>query len=203
VYRTTQPYLTLPFFSIIFEKSFVLDKIIFQQIKNELLNGSVKKGHPFKYFTLSTLHQGQPRQRTVVLRKVQPGPQLLFYTDRRSSKVEQIKQNPNVSALFYHPKKMMQLQIGGRADIKENPEMLRKIWKSIPAKAKKDYTTVLPPGVKTDNPDELEYLTEQNHFCMVEIQPTRIEYLKLNQPYHLRLEFLKTGGEWDGTFLIP
>jgi len=180
-----------------------LDKLIFQQIKNELVNGSVKKGHPFKYFTLGSLWKGQPRQRTVVLRKVQPGPQLLFYTDKRSSKITQIKQNPNVSALFYHPKKMIQIQIEGRAHIKENPEMLRKIWKSIPQKAKKDYTTVLPPGVKNENPDELEYLTEQNYFCMVEIQPTRIEYLKLNQPYHIRVEFVKLGEEWSGTFLIP
>lgn len=174
-----------------------------QQIKNELVNGSVKKGHPFKYFTLSTIWHENPRQRTVVLRKVQPNLHLLFYTDKRSSKVEQIKQHPEVSALFYHPKKMVQLQVEGRASVKENPEMLRKLWKSIPAKAKKDYTTVLPPGVKTENPSALEYLTKDNYFCMVEIQPTRLEYLKLNQPHHLRVKFVKSGDTWDGTFLIP
>ena len=180
-----------------------MEKLVFQQIKNEIINGSVKKGHPFKYFALSTIWNGKPRQRTVVLRKVQPDLQLLFYTDKRSSKVEQIKQNPEVSALFYHPKKMMQVQIEGRASVKENPEMLRTVWKSIPAKGKKDYTTVLPPGVETENPEELEYLKEENYFCMVEIQPTRIEYLKLGQPHHLRVEFVKSGNDWDGIFLIP
>lgn len=180
-----------------------MDQLILQQIKNELINGSVKKGHPFKYFTLGTLSGQIPRQRTVVLRKVQPGLNLLFYTDKRSAKVKQIQANNTVSALFYHPKNMIQLQLEGKANVKQNPEMLRKIWKSIPAKAKKDYTSVLPPGVKTENPEELEYLTEQNYFCMVEIQPTRIEYLKLKQPYHLRVEFLKTDGDWSGTFLIP
>ncbi|UOY05926.1 pyridoxamine 5'-phosphate oxidase family protein [Muricauda sp. SCSIO 64092] len=180
-----------------------MDQLIFQQIKNELINGSVKKGHPFKYFALGTLSGNIPCQRTVVLRKVQPNLQLLFYTDKRSPKVEQIHRNNTVSALFYHPKKMIQLQVEGKADIKENPEMLRKIWKSIPAKSRKDYTTVLPPGIKIDQPDGIEYLTESDHFCMVEIQPTRIEYLKLKQPYHLRVEFLKMEGEWSGTFLIP
>lgn len=180
-----------------------MEKLVFQQIKNEIINGSVKKGHPFKYFTLSTIWNEKPRQRTVVLRKVQPNLHLLFYTDKRSSKVEQIKQNPIVSALFYHPKKMIQLQVEGKASVKENPEMLRKIWKSIPAKAKKDYTTVLPPGVKAEHPEDLEYLTENNYFCMVEIQPTRIEYLKLGQPHHLRVEYVRSGNEWDGTFLIP
>ena len=180
-----------------------MDQLVLQQIKNELIKGSVKRGHPFKYFTLGTLWNEKPRQRTVVLRKVQPNLQLLFYTDKRSSKVEQVKQNPTISALFYHPKKMVQLQVEGIASVKENPEMLQKIWKSIPAKARRDYTTILPPGVKTENPEELEYLSEQNHFCMVEIQPTRMEYLKLGQPHHLRVEFLKSGNDWSGNFLIP
>ena len=180
-----------------------MDKLVFQQIKNELINGSIKKGHPFKYFTLSTLWNGRPRQRTVVLRKVQPDLQLLFYTDKRSSKVEQIKQNPNISALFYHPKKMVQLQVEGHAIVKENPEMLRKIWKSIPSTAKKDYTTVLSPGAKTESPSTLEYLTKNNYFCMVEIQPTRLEYLKLGQPHHLRILYSKENGNWSGVFLTP
>lgn len=180
-----------------------MEKILFQQIKNELLNGSKKKGHPFKYFTLSTIWKEIPRQRTVVLRKVQPNLHLLFYTDKRSSKVEQILQNPKVSALFYHPKKMTQLQVEGKAIIKDNPEMLRKVWKSIPTKAQKDYTTVLPPGVRTENPSVLEYLTENNYFCMVEIQPIRLEFLKLGLPHHLRAEFVKSGDNWSGSFLIP
>ena len=180
-----------------------MDKLLFQQIKNELVKGSIKKGHPFKYFTLSTIWDGKPRQRTVVLRKIQPDLRFLFYTDKRSSKVEQIRKNPTISALFYHSKKMVQLQVEGMATIKENPEMLQKIWKSIPAKARRDYTTILPPGVKTENPKDLEYLSEKNHFCMVEIQPTRMEYLKLGQPHHLRVEFLKIGKDWNGNFLIP
>jgi len=180
-----------------------LEKVVFQQIKNELINGSSKKGHPFKYFTLSTIWEGKPRQRTVVLRKVQPHLQLVFYTDKRSAKVEQIRQNPEISALFYHPKKMVQLQVEGLARIQENPEMLKKLWQSIPLGAKKDYTTVLPPGRATERPEELEYLTEDHYFCMVEIQPTRLEYLKLGRPHHLRAAFVPSGNEWNGTFLIP
>lgn len=180
-----------------------MDQLILQQIKNELINGSVKRGHPFKYFSLGTLSGQIPQQRTVVLRKVQPNLKLLFYTDKRSAKVQQIETNNTVSALFYHPKKMVQIQIEGKADIKENPEMLRKIWKSIPEKSKRDYTSILPPGVETEHPDNLEYLTENNHFCMVEIQPYRIEYLKLKQPHHLRVKFIKSGKDWNGSYLIP
>ena len=180
-----------------------MDQLILQQIKNELINGSVKRGHPFKYITLGTLFGQIPHQRTVVLRKVQPNFHLLFYTDRRSAKVNQIKENSAVSALFYHPKKMIQLQIEGKAEIKENPELLQKIWKSIPDKSSRDYTTSFPPGTTNKNPEHIEYLVEDNHFCMVEIKPCHIEYLKLQRPYHHRIKFVRKGDDWNGTYLIP
>jgi len=180
-----------------------LDEFLLQNIENELINATIKKGHPFKYFTLATLSEQNPRQRTVVLRKVQRGLQMFFYTDNRSAKVKQIGENPRISALFYDPKKMVQLQIQGRAYISKNPEMLQKIWKSIPENARRDYTTARPPGDKTLDPEALEYLGEQNHFCMVEITPERVEYLKLGRPHHLRIEFLKSGETWRKTFLVP
>lgn len=180
-----------------------MEEFILQNIEKELLSATKKKGHPFKYFTLATFSGQIPRQRIVVLRKVQTGLGLLFYTDSRSAKVKQLRQNNKVSALFYHPENMVQLQIEGRAYIKENPEMLQSIWKTIPQNARKDYTSVLPPGDKTANPGDLEYLGKKNHFCMVEIQSTRIEYLKLDRPHHLRVEFLKSGEAWRKTFLVP
>ncbi len=180
-----------------------MDKILFQQIKSELVNGSVKKGHPFKYFTLGTLLNGIPQQRTVVLRKVQENLDLLFYTDKRSAKVAQIKENPHVSALFYHPKKLLQIQLQGKATVKENPELLRKIWKTIPEKMQRDYRTVLPPGVPTDAPEAIEYLSDHHHFCMIELEPNTLSYLKLNRPHHLRVRYTRHQNDWEGTFLIP
>lgn len=180
-----------------------MQQLIFQQIKNELVNGSVKKGHPFKYFAFGTVEDNNPRLRTVVLRKVYPDMTLLFYTDERSKKVAQIQNENRVCALFYHPKKLIQVQIEGLAHIQENPEMLRRIWQNIPPSSKKDYTSVFPPGLPINGHENVEYLSDQHHFCMIEIIPQRIEYLRLKRPNHIRLEFIKKDNDWKGNFLVP
>ncbi len=180
-----------------------MQQLILQQVKNELINGSVKRGHPFKYFAFGATETGNPTLRTVVLRKVLPGMHLVFYTDQRSNKVQQILNNPNVSALFYHPRKLMQVQLQGTARIVTDPETLAQIWKVIPTNSRKDYTTQVAPGTEIKAPDEVEYLSASNHFCMVEIIPTTIEYLRLKRPNHIRVRFVRENDVWQGKFLVP
>ncbi|KPM31531.1 Pyridoxamine 5'-phosphate oxidase [Croceitalea dokdonensis DOKDO 023] len=180
-----------------------MKELILQQIKSELVNGSVKKGHPFRYFTLGTLNQDKPSLRTVVLRKTYPDLNLLFYTDKRSSKIQQIQNNAHVTALFYHPKKLLQIQIRAKAKVLDNPMEIRQHWNNVSPKAKKDYTTVLPPGIEIENPENVEYLEDDHHFCMVELIPLEIEYLRLQRPNHVRMLFNKNGDDWNGTFLNP
>lgn len=177
--------------------------MILQQVKNELANGCVKKRHPFRYFTLGTLKNDRPRQRMVVLRKIRSDFGLLFYTDSRSCKVGELKKNPNVSALFYHPKKMMQLQITGEAFFEQDKDTLKKVWCSIPIHARRDYTTTMPPGYELGDLDNLEYHVDQNFFCMIIIRPLQIDYLKLDKPYHQRVRFQKSDDGWSHTQLVP
>ena len=176
---------------------------ILQEIKAELTNGHSKKRHPFRYFTLATSHEGSPRQRTVVLRKILPDLNILFYTDARSAKVEDFKDNSQVSALFYHPKKLMQLRVEGKAQKITDPKQLKQYWNNIQESSKKDYITERAPGSPIKNPDNVDYLEEEHHFCAVKIVPKSIEYLRLKRPNHLRIQFKKTEGEWNGEFLVP
>lgn len=181
-----------------------MEKILFEQLKRELGKGCSKKGHPFRYFTLATVdNSNNPKQRTVVLRKVQSEVELLFYTDIRSSKIEQLLNNTNVSALFYHPKKLLQLKVEGKAEIVNDTEIIASLWSGIPLKSRKDYTSQHAPGSLINNPDEIDYLNEGNHFCIVRIIPKQIEYLRLKRPNHLRALFRKENGEWKGSFLVP
>ena len=66
---------------------------LLDKIHRELINGYVKKKHPFRYFSLATVEENQPMQRTVVLRKVLKDFTLVFFTDSRSAKVEQLLKN--------------------------------------------------------------------------------------------------------------
>ncbi len=176
----------------------------FQELKQELQNGTSKKGHPFRYCTLGTVGLGATaRLRTIVLRRVSEDLKLVFYTDRRSKKIGHIKENNTVSLLFYHPKKLLQLKVECRAKLISDPEELKKYWSGVQPASRKDYTTTSAPGSPISNPDNIEYLEEKNYFTIVEIEPLKIEYLKLKRPNHLRVLFSKENGEWNGAFLVP
>jgi pyridoxine/pyridoxamine 5'-phosphate oxidase len=171
--------------------------------RGELVNGHVKRGHPFRYFTLSTISDEKPRQRTVVLRKLLPDFNVLFYTDARSQKVQDIAKNPNVSALFYHPKKLMQVKLEGKAKLITDTEELNSYWKAIPESSRKDYITRLAPSTNLANPDHVEYEEEQPHFAAIKIIPETMEYLQLKRPNHMRILYTKQAEEWKGQFLVP
>lgn len=176
----------------------------FQELELELRKGTSKKGHPFRYFTLATVGLGSvARLRTVVLRRVSEDFKLIFYTDRRSKKINHIKENNAVSLLFYHPKQLLQLKIEGRAKIITDPEELQKYWSGVQPTSRKDYTTNSAPGSPISNPDNVEYLEDKNYFTIIEIELSKIEYLKLKRPNHLRVLFAKEDGAWEGEFLVP
>lgn len=175
-----------------------------EEAKQELQKSIVKKNHPFKFFTLATVGlDPMARLRTVVLRQITDDLKLIFYTDRRSKKMTHINENPKVSLLFYHNKLMLQLKIEGKARIVNDEKLLKTYWKGLQPNSRKDYISEQTPGSTLKNPDELQYLNNDNHFCMVEIEPFKIEYLKLKRPNHLRVRFSKEQNEWDGEFLVP
>lgn len=177
---------------------------IFQEIKKELQKGLAKKGHPFRFCTLGTVGLGNiPRLRTVVLRNVTEDVVLSFYTDKRSKKITHIQENKNVSLLFYHPKKMVQLRIEGTATMDTSQKTTKMIWDGLHPNAKKDYTTVQSPGSAIKDPNHVEYLSDENYFCLVEVLPFKMEYLKLQSPHHLRVRFSNKNGTWESDYLIP
>jgi pyridoxine/pyridoxamine 5'-phosphate oxidase len=178
--------------------------VYLDEIREELQKGPTKKDHPFRFFTFATVGLDQvARLRTVVLRDVSENLKLTFYTDRRSKKITHIKENKRVSLLLYHPTKLLQLKIEGTATYKDDPATKEEYWNKLDAMAKKSYTSSRSPGSNLPDPHHLEYLDEENHFCLVEITPHKIEYLKLSQPYHIRVRFSKVGIHWESEYLVP
>lgn len=177
---------------------------LLEATKRELINGFTKKKHPFRYFSLATVGaDGKPHQRTVVLRKMDSNFNLMIYTDTRSHKIKDIERQPEVSALFYHPKKLLQIRVEGTAHQISDSEVLEDRWHAIPENSRKDYITVNAPGSPIGNPDQVNYNTNKGHFSIIEIIPHTIEYLQLKRPNHIRVEFNSQGKEWKGKFLVP
>jgi len=177
---------------------------IFEKIKQELKKGAFKKGHYFKYFTLATLGVDKfARLRLVALRNVSDDLKMTFFTDKRSKKVLHIKENNRVSLLFYHHKKLIQLRIEGIARISTDQFQIQKTWDQIRAEDRKDYITKEAPGSTLADPDLLEYLKEGDNFSIVEVDPFRIEYLKLKKDGHTKIKYYKKGDGWSSEYLVP
>jgi general stress protein 26 len=177
---------------------------IFDTIKNEFKISLNTKNHPYKLATLGTVGlDHMARLRTIVIRDVSKDLMITFYTDKRSKKVTHIQENNKVSLLFYHPEKSIQLKIEGIASLIKNPNILEEHWTMVSERSKKDYTTTRAPGSGITNSDGIEYLNETHHFCMISIQPKKIEYLKLNADKHTRIRYSSEMEKWHGEFLVP
>ena len=176
----------------------------FEEIKEELHNGAQGKGHPFRFFALATLGVDHyARLRTIALRKVSEDLKLTFFTDKRSKKIIHIKENKRVSLLFYHPEKLLQVRVQGFATINRDREYIEKTKSELGRGPRKNYTTKDAPGSILENPAAVDYLKGGDYFSIVEIEPHRIEYLKLGQPDHTRIRFTRRGSDWHGEFLVP
>ena len=170
----------------------------------ELRKGTTKRGHPFRYCTLATVGlNATARLRTIVLRRVTENLNLVFYTDKRSKKVGHIRENDWVSLLFYHPKQLLQLKVEGKATIISDADVLQKYYSGVQPASRKDYTTISAPGTPISDPDQIEHFEDKNFFSMVEVEPLKIEYLKLKRPDHLRILFTKEQNNFTGQFLMP
>ncbi|NNJ88887.1 MAG: pyridoxamine 5'-phosphate oxidase family protein [Eudoraea sp.] len=176
----------------------------FKELSKELKKGVSQKGHPFRYFTLATVGLDQvARLRTVVLRDISEELQLTFYTDSRSKKMIHLQENKKVGLLFYNSKNLMQIRIEGMAKVIHDEEIKEKYWKGVKGPSRKDYTTTTAPGTTLTNPDQLDYLDDEDHFCIVQITPFKIEYLKLKRPHHIRVRYSWEDDYWESEFLVP
>ena len=177
---------------------------IFEKITQELKKGAFKKGHYFKYFTLATLGVDKfARLRLVALRNVSDDLKLTFFTDKRSRKVLHIKEDNRVSLLFYHRKKLIQLRIEGIARINNDQFQIQKSWEQVGTEARKDFITKEAPGSTIKDPDSLEFLKEGDYFSIVEIDPFRIEYLRLKKNGHTKIKYSKNEKGWSSEYLVP
>lgn len=174
-----------------------------EEAQRELVNGHSKRKHPFRYFTLATIENGLPRQRTVVLRKTLQDMSLVFFTDSRTQKIKDLENNPEFSALFYNPKQLLQLRLQGRAEVITDKTEIETYWHTVQAASRKDYTTHMAPSTTINNPDDVAYNSETNYFCPIKLVPNSVEYLRLKRPNHLRILFSKATTGWDGQFIVP
>ena len=175
-------------------------------IFNELRKGALKKKHPFKKVVLTTVSNVIPKARWVVFRKLTSEGKIHIYTDGRSDKVKELKNNSNCSLLFYNNRQGLQIQFNCKAILHQKNELSNKYWNGVLGTSSENYTTLFPPGSTINNIEDGHEIIndiEDNHFALIEIDPLRMEVLQLSRVGHIRASFEKVLNEWKGTFLVP
>ena len=159
-----------------------------------LAQGVVNKKSKFHTPTLSTINGNAINSRTIILRKVDKKTKLLFfYSDSRSRKVLNIKQNNNATVHLYEPRFKLQVQLYGHANIENKTEKIKNIWSSLNSFSKKNYLSVLSPGEKINNLDNLKYNKDNEeafyNFSLIYFKASKLECLQLSDIKNIRVEF--------------
>lgn len=157
----------------------------------DLGRATVDKRHPFRYPVLGTLGLESAELRTVVLRDLDSvAKKLYFFTDSRSPKVEQLKQQDTASLLFYHPRRKVQLRIKGRCTRHHQNELSQEYLARLPEEQTKDYRSRRAPGAMPGPGGLIE--DPSIHFMVLEIRVSAIDFLQLNAEGHQRFHLTYT-----------
>ncbi len=175
---------------------------LFLLAQAELIRSNADRRHPFRYFWLTTLDHF-PEVRTVVQRKAETDFRITFFTDARSPKVQHILKNPRVSALFYHPKKKLQLRLNAEATVQTSGEPYRSFRQEVEQSGSlKDYTSRRAPGTPIQEGIEAQAGEEVN-FAVVQLNPVRLDILQLGREHHLRARYRLQNGVWEEQKVVP
>ena len=173
-----------------------------------LSQGVVNKKSKFHMPTLSTINGNAINSRTIILRKVDNKKKMLFfYSDSRSKKVLNIKQNNNVTVHLYEPRFKLQVQLYGHANIEYKTEKTKSIWNSLNSFSKKNYLSELSPGEKINSLDDLKYNVDNGeafyNFSLIYFKVSKLECLQLSDINNIRVEYLYTESSYKKYYIVP
>ena len=158
-----------------------------RSIWNELEKAISNRHHGWRTPVLATIDQtGLPDARTVVLREVDTKNQkLTIYTDKRSPKVSQILQQPDVALVFWCAQLNWQLRIQASAKLCDNQDRINQVWQQVRSTAgASDYLSIQAPSSPLYHQGALA--EDQHALCVVELHIQFIDWLSLSHQGHKR-----------------
>lgn len=193
------------------------EKII-DDIKKQLIIGVNDRKHGFHTPVFSNIKKNkQIGSRIVVLRKFDPiKMKIIFHTDYRSKKIDEINLNPETNFLFYEKKIKIQLRITTVSKIHHNEKISKNIWEESKLSSRKCYLTNYPPSSLTEtstdglpkhlvgiDPSEEESKKGYNNFSVIDNQIKTIDWLYLSSNGHRRLLITISNIKNNYQWLIP
>ena len=126
---------------------------VLNEIWKMLQRGANRYNDPFHWPVLGTVGKDGSSLRTVILRQfLLPQRMLVCHTDARAHKAQEISDCDNVSWLFYHPRRKVQLRITGHATLHTDDQLANKQWAAAKITSRLNYCATQPPGTPVDKP---------------------------------------------------
>jgi general stress protein 26 len=183
----------------------------FTEIHDQLKRAGVDTRHKFRFFSVATVTNDKktvPQSRMVVLRSFSDDWTFEFFTDHRSTKVEEIKKHPMISALFWDPSKRVQVRIEAEAKLHNQDKVADNRWKKVQGDAQKAYTSIAKPGAPVGDPADAHKWPETlspEHFCAIKCSALGIKVLQISGMEHFAFECRRQAlhKPWEKTWIAP
>jgi hypothetical protein len=162
----------------------------------ELGHAAHDRDHPWRVMTLATVQGDRAEARSVVLRDVdQARRRVVFYTDARSAKVEQIAANPQGVLVGWWPQPGWQLRLRATLAIETNGLDVSSRWARVKlSPSAQDYLAALPPGTPVDRfqPER----GSREYFAVVTATIDEMDWLELHTDGHRRARLAGGASTW-------
>ena len=173
---------------------------VHERVWTLLIRGANDAKHPARTPTLATMSAKGPQQRTLVLRQVdKEAGRVILFTDKASSKVAEITDDPRVGLHIWDKRSQIQLRLSATASLAPGDPRL---WEKMPEGAREVYGVEPPPGTPLEDPLAFERTSNADKFLCVTLTLTEIELVTLGTDPHRRARFLRDDG-WAGQWLAP
>lgn len=157
--------------------------------------------------------------RTVVLRAVDRKRRCVrFYTDLRSPKVVQIRNDPRAALVFQDSVRQVELRAEAVVSLHRDDTLAQRCWTTLPAGKRREFAGTMPPGSPAG---ELSLLTETSagvspsggnrangagwsNFAVADCRIGRLDWVEIDSAGHRRAVFAwNRRDELNATWLVP
>jgi hypothetical protein len=183
---------------------------LLKNIWNRLRVGAEERQDPWHLAALATVHNGLPATRTIVLRAADAAHRaLVFFSDARADKIQQLVQRPRVEWLFYSPVERVQVRAQATAKIHHQDPVAEAAWRARPDLNYLHYLSPLAPGTglpaslplqdSLAKEDEIAF----SNFAVVVTSVDSFDWLLVSDTAHRRAAFRWEGTQFESHWMVP
>lgn len=140
---------------------------------------------------------------------------LRFHTDTRAPKVAAIDADPRMAVLFYDKAAKIQIRARGTGKVLRDDPLTEMAWANGSNFARRCYlgdgpgtvserpTSGLPDDLEGVQPTDEQLIPARDHFAVLLVELAELDWLYLAHTGHVRAQFTRVDGEWQGRWVSP